>query len=203
MTYDPRDYYFRKAKAEHFAARSVFKLQEIDDRFRILRLGQRILDLGAAPGSWSQYASKKIGLDGRILGIDLEPIALTLPNAVFVQADLREARLERIFTLNGITPPFDVVLSDMAPKTTGVRITDQTRSLELASLALDTAERFLKPRGSFVCKLFQGGDFEAFRSRLRVDFGKVELLRPRSTRKESKEIFFVCSAFLPPRGAPG
>lgn len=195
MAYNPRDYYFQKAKKENFAARSVFKLQEIDERFRLLKAGYKVLDLGAAPGSWSQYASLRVGAGGRVMGIDLQPVRLTLPNSAFAMADMRDADLARIIRDNGIDPPFDVVLSDMAPKTTGIRVTDQARSLELCELALATTRRLLRDRGSFVCKLFHGEDFGKFRDELRSSFGKVEILRPRSTRKESKEIFFVCILF--------
>lgn len=201
MAYNQKDYYFQKAKSEKYAARSIFKLQEIDDRFKIIKPGYRILDLGAAPGSWSQYASEKVGKTGRVLGIDLQPIKLTLPNAVFVCADMRDLKLDEIMTAHQISPPFDVVLSDMAPKTTGIRITDQTRSLELCELALATAERFLRPRGSFVCKLFHSEEFEQFRRTLRERFGRVEVLRPKSTRKESKEIFFIARDYHPTSAA--
>jgi 23S rRNA (uridine2552-2'-O)-methyltransferase len=195
MAYNPKDYFFKKAKSENYAARSVFKIQEIDERFKIFKPGYKVLDLGAAPGSWSQYASEKTGKQGRVLGIDIQPIKLTIPNAVFITADMRDLNLEQIMTENGITPPFDVVLSDMAPKTTGIRVTDQTRSLELCELALATAERFLRYRGSFVCKLFHSEEFEGFRKQLREKFGRVEVLRPKSTRKESKEIFFIATLF--------
>jgi 23S rRNA (uridine2552-2'-O)-methyltransferase len=191
MAYNPKDYYFHKAKKENYAARAVFKIQEIDERFKLFKPGYKVLDLGAAPGSWSQYASQKVGPQGRVLGIDLSPIKITLPNTVFVEADMRQLDLERLMTAQGISPPFDIVLSDMAPKTTGIRITDQTRSHELCELALATAERFLKNRGAFVCKLFHSDEFEGFRGELRKRFGKVEVIRPKSTRKESKEIFFV------------
>ena len=203
MAYNQKDYYFQKAKSEKYAARSIFKLQEIDDRFKIIKPGYKILDLGAAPGSWSQYASEKVGKTGRVLGIDLQPIKLTLPNAAFVCADMRDLKLDEIMTENQIAPPFDVVLSDMAPKTTGIRVTDQTRSLELCELALATAERFLRPRGSFVCKLFHSEEFEQFRRTLRERFGRVEVLRPKSTRKESKEIFFIARDYNPkPHSSP-
>ncbi len=202
MAYNQKDYFFQKAKSENYAARSVFKLQEINDRFKILRSGYKVLDLGAAPGSWAQYTSEVVGKQGRVLGIDLQPIKLTLQNAVFVVADMREAQLEEIMTSHGISPPFDVVLSDMAPKTTGIRVTDQARSLELCELALATAERFLRPRGSFVCKLFHSEEFESFRRHLREKFGKVEVLRPKSTRKESKEIFFICLQYQPQKSTP-
>ena len=197
MAFNPQDYYFKKAKTQNYAARSIFKLQEIDERFKILKPSYQILDLGAAPGSWSQYASEKVGKNGRILGIDLQPIKLTLPNAVFVCADLRDLNLDETIQANGIRLPVDVILSDMAPKTTGVRVTDQTRSLELCELALKTAEKYLKVRGYFICKLFHSEEFEGFRNTLRAQFGRVEMLKPKSTRKESKEIFFIATLFQP------
>lgn len=191
MAYNPKDYFFHKAKSENYAARSIFKLEEIDERFQIIKSGYKVLDLGAAPGSWAQYCSNKVGKQGRILGIDLQPIKLTLPNAAFITADMRALDLAQIMTDNGIAPPFDAVLSDMAPKTTGIRITDAQRSLELCELALETAEKYLRPRGAFVAKLFQSEEFESFRNKLKTRFGRVEILRPKSTRKESKEIFFI------------
>lgn len=195
MAYNPKDYYFHKAKTENYAARSAFKLEEMDQRFRIFKPGMLVLDLGAAPGSWSQYASRKLGKLGRILGIDLQEIKLDLPNAVFIQADLRDLSLEDTMRRHGFEPPFDLVMSDMAPKTTGIRLQDQVRSLELCDLALEVAIRYLKPGGSFIAKLFHSDEFEGFRSRLRKSFSKVEVLRPKSTRKESKEVFLVGLGF--------
>ncbi|MGK5087387.1 RlmE family RNA methyltransferase [Bdellovibrionota bacterium FG-2] len=195
MGYNQKDYFFKKAKAENYAARSIFKLQEIDTRFHILKPGFKVLDLGAAPGSWSQYASKVVGQKGRVIGLDLQKIKITLPNAVFVQADMLRADLLLILEREGVPPPFDCVLSDMAPNTTGIRITDQARSAELCEMALSMAVRFLKPSGSFVCKLFHSDEFEGFRKQVRVHFEKVEVLRPKSTRKESKEIFFIAQGF--------
>lgn len=197
MAYNPKDFFFKQAKKENFAARSVFKLQEIDQRFRILHPGQKVLDLGAAPGSWSQLASKKVGASGRVMGIDLQPIKITLQNALFITADMRGLDVGKLMAEHGIAPPFDVVLSDMAPKTTGVRLQDQMRSLELCELALETAERFLKPRGTFVCKLFNSDEFEGFRDKLRERFEKVDVLRPESVRKGSKEIFFIAMKYKP------
>ena len=191
MSYNPKDHYFKKAKKENFAARSVFKLEEIDQRLRIVKSGQNVLDLGASPGSWSQYCSKKIGSNGRILGIDLTQIQIKLRNAVFVQADLRDANLQTIFQENGFDGPFDLVLSDMAPKTTGIRFTDQARSMELCELALDVARKFLKPGGHFVCKLFHSDEFAKLRDEIKKDFEKFEAIKPDSTRKISKEIFLI------------
>lgn len=191
MAYNPKDHYFKKAKEQNFAARSVFKLEEIDQRFRVLKPGQTVLDLGASPGSWSQYASQKVGANGRVLGVDLSPVNVKLANAVFIQADLRDLNLEQVFQEHGFVPPFDLVLSDMAPKTTGIRITDQARSMELCELALDIARRFLKPGGHFVCKLFHSDDFTKLRDEIKKSFSKFEAVKPDSTRRISKEIFLV------------
>jgi 23S rRNA (uridine2552-2'-O)-methyltransferase len=195
MVYNPKDYFFKKAKAENYVARSVFKIQEIDEKFKLFRPGYKVLDLGAAPGSWSQYVSQKVGKTGRVMGIDIQPIKLTMPNAIFITADMRDLDLEKTMADAGIAPPFDVVLSDMAPKTTGIRVTDQTRSIELCELALAQADRFLKPRGSFVAKLFHSAEFEGYRKLLRSKFGKVDALVPESTRQGSKEIFFIATHF--------
>ncbi|WP_413560919.1 RlmE family RNA methyltransferase [Bdellovibrio sp. HCB209] len=192
MTYNPRDRYFKKAKEEGFAARSVFKLEEIDKKYKIFKgSGQTVLDLGASPGSWSQYASKVVGPKGRVLGVDLSPVTVKLPNAVFIQADLRDLNLEDIFTEHGFHPPFDIVMSDMAPKTTGIRMTDQARSMELCELALDVARKFLRKDGHFVCKLFHSDDFAKLRDEIKKSFAKCEVMKPDSTRKISKEIFLI------------
>ncbi len=191
MTYNPKDHYFKKAKQENFAARSVFKLEEIDKKYKMFRSGQVVLDLGASPGSWSQYASKMAGENGKVLGVDLSPVTVKLKNAVFIQADLRDLNLEDIFREHGFEPPFDIVMSDMAPKTTGIRMTDQARSMELCELALDVARRFLKKDGDFVCKLFHSDDFTKLRDEMKKTFAKVEAVKPDSTRKISKEIFLV------------
>jgi len=189
--YQPKDHYFKKAKELNFAARSVFKLEEIDAKYKIVKPGQTVLDLGASPGSWSQYCSQKIGPSGRILGVDLSPVTVRLPNAVFIQADLRDLHLEESFREHGFVPPFDLVISDMAPKTTGIRITDQARSVELVELALDVADRFLKPGGHFVAKLFHSEDFSKLKETIRSRYERFEAMKPESTRKISKEIFLI------------
>lgn len=191
MPYNPKDHYFRKAKDENYAARSVFKLEEIDKKFKMFKPRQVVLDLGASPGSWSQYASQKVGPDGRVLGVDLKAVTVNLKNAVFIEADLRDLTLEDIFKQHGFQPPFDLVLSDMAPSTTGIRFTDQARSMELCELALDVARRFLRPGGHFVCKLFHSDEFTKLRDEIKKDFQRFEAVKPDSTRKISKEIFLV------------
>lgn len=197
MTYNPKDYYFRKAKEENYAARSVFKLEEIDKKFKMFKPNQFVLDLGCSPGSWSQYASQKVGASGKVLGVDLSPVTVKLKNATFIQADLRDLNLDQIFIEHGFQPPFEIVMSDMAPKTTGIRSTDQARSTELCELAFDVALRFLKPGGHFVVKMFHSDDFTKYRERLKKHFAKVEVVKPDSTRKISKEIFFVGINFKP------
>lgn len=189
--YNPKDHYFKKAKELNYAARSVFKLEEMDAKYRLFRPGQVVLDLGCAPGSWSQYSSQKVGDKGRVLGIDLTEVRMSLANAVFLQADLRDLNLENVFKEHGFTPPFSLVLSDMAPKTTGIRITDQARSAELCELAMHTADRFLATGGNFACKMFHSDEFVSFRDELRKRYNKVEAIKPAATRQISKEIFLL------------
>lgn len=191
MAFNPQDRFFKKAKEQNFAARSIFKLEEIDQKLKLFRMNQKILDLGASPGSWSQYAAKKIGPQGRILGVDLKPVTVKLPQAVFVEADLRSLDLREIFSKHGFSDVFDLVLSDMAPNTTGIRLTDQARSFELCELALQVAEQFLKPRGHFVCKLFHSDDFQTMKKLMLERFERFEAIKPESTRRMSKEIFLV------------
>jgi len=191
MSYNPRDHYFKKAKQNNFAARSIFKLEEIDQKFKILKPGQTVLDLGASPGSWSQYCSQKVGAGGRVLGVDLKPVTVNLKNAVFIQADLRSLELENVFREQGFRPPFDLVISDMAPNTTGIRSTDQARSFELCDLAFNVALSFLKKDGHFVCKLFHSDEFQDLREKIKNEFQQFHAVKPDSTRKISKEIFLV------------
>jgi 23S rRNA (uridine2552-2'-O)-methyltransferase len=183
MSYRPRDHYFHKAKQQKFVARSAFKLEEIDQRFHIFRPGQIVLDLGAAPGSWSQYAAKKIGSQGHIFGIDLKPVTVHLPNAQFIVGDILQIDLDR--------QAYDVVMSDMAPSTTGIKSVDQIKSLELCEMALKVSQKNLKKGGVLICKLFHSNEFEKFRHQMRTQFAKVEALRPDSTRSSSKEIFLI------------
>jgi 23S rRNA (uridine2552-2'-O)-methyltransferase len=186
--YAKPDRFTRAAKEAGFPARSVFKLEEIDRRMRLLRPGMRVLDLGAAPGSWSLYAARKIGPSGALLAVDLEPLTVTLPpNAVFVQGDalaLDNAALGRF-------APYHVVLSDMAPKTTGSRITDQTRSFELFMRALAVAANLGGSGGAFVGKIFMSDDLPAARAELRRHYAQERLLRPEGTRAVSMELFVV------------
>lgn len=191
MVYDPKDRFFKKAKQEGYAARSVYKLQEIDAKFKVFKPGFKVFDLGASPGSWSQFASQRVGKNGRVIGVDLSPVTVSMENAVFVQADLRDLNLEEFFLENGVNGQFDVVMSDMAPKTTGIKSADQARSLELCELALEVSKTYLRPGGVFICKFFQSGEFGQLRSEIKKVYSRVEALKPESTRSISKEIFLV------------
>lgn len=196
-----QDAYGRRARREGFPARSVYKLEEIDRRARLLRKGQRVLDLGAAPGSWSLYAADKVGPGGRVLAVDLDDHGMddaSLPRQLeFRVVDAREASVE---SLGG---PFDVVLSDMAPRTSGQRHRDQYRSYELYRVALAIAERVLVPGGSFVGKLFQGAELHEARDATRALFEKVRIMRPRATRDESYELFLLGLRRVPERKLDG
>jgi 23S rRNA (uridine2552-2'-O)-methyltransferase len=186
--YKRPDAFTRAAKARGFPARSVFKLEEIDRRVRLLRAGQRVLDLGAAPGSWSMYASGKVGTRGSVLAIDLSEITAALgANVRVVQGDALALGSE-LYTESG---PFDVVLSDMAPATTGTREADHARSHELFMAALAIACEHLVAGGTFVGKIFMGGDFPKAKEAVRLAFEEVRVLRPEGTRTTSVEVFVV------------
>jgi 23S rRNA (uridine2552-2'-O)-methyltransferase len=191
MSYKIQDHYFKKAKELGFKARSVFKLEEMDQRYHVLKTGMNVIDLGAAPGSWSQYTSKKIGPNGKLLGLDLSLIDLKLSNAQFVQADILKCDLQALFTTFGMPLKIDCVLSDMAPNTTGIRMTDQARSFELCEMALNVAKAHLRPGGNFVCKFFQSNELQKFQMDLKKSFRKVEICKPKGTRTRSFEIFLI------------
>lgn len=197
--YDRHDAYYRKAKQEGFLARSVYKLEEIDRDFAIIRPGDWVLDLGCAPGSWLQYAERKVREKaGRLVGIDLLPVRVSFgPHVKVVQADIYETPARELLPEGPPDPkrdpehPFDVVLSDMAPNTTGVRAVDQARSMALAEHALELAARLLRPGGRFVVKIFEGGDFKAYLTRAQELFQEVKVRRPKGTRAGSIETYVV------------
>jgi 23S rRNA (uridine2552-2'-O)-methyltransferase len=183
------DHYTHQAQKENFAARSVYKLQEIQKKHHILRRGIRVLDLGCAPGSWLQFAARVVGPEGRLVGIDLNPVKVMLPdNATVITGDVAE--LEGHLAPLGLTR-FDVVLSDMAPATTGNRHVDEARSVGLCEAALAIADKALVTGGNFVCKIFQGGDYKAFTDSVSERFDRQTATRPQSTRKASREVFII------------
>jgi 23S rRNA (uridine2552-2'-O)-methyltransferase len=188
------DPYVKRAQAEGWRSRAVFKLEEIDTREKMLRSGAICLDLGAAPGAWSQYARRRLGRSGRVVATDILPME-SLEGVEFVQGDFREAEIfEGILALLP-ERQVDWVLSDMAPAMSGIDAVDQPRSMYLAELALDMAGRVLKDGGGALIKVFQGAGFEALVREARSRFGKVRLVKPEASRARSPEVYLLAKDF--------
>ena len=184
-----KDHYFHKAKRDGYVARSAYKLEEIDKKHRILRNGNLVLDLGCSPGSWLQYASRKVGEKGQVLGVDLQTVKLSLPqNVKVIQADIFEMTVNDLEMNGGMV---DVILSDMAPKTTGIRDTDAQRSYALNQQVLELSGDLLRPQGTLLVKAFQGAPLEQLRREFSSTFAQVKLCKPKSSRSESVEIFLL------------
>lgn len=182
----------QRARAQGLRSRAVFKLDEIQRKDRILKAGQLVLDLGAAPGGWSEYARRAVGEQGRVIALDLLAID-PIPGVEFVQGDFTEtAVLERLLELSG-GRRFDLVLSDMAPNLSGMQSLDQPRVIYLAELALDLARENLAPEGVLLIKLFQGQGFEDLVLNLRRMFSRVKFRKPEASRSRSSEIYALCS----------
>jgi len=187
-----QDSYVHKARDQGYRSRAVFKLDEIQLKDGIFRPGQFVLDLGAAPGGWSEYAIRAVGDHGRVIALDLLPME-PIAGVEILQGDFTEQQtLDELLGLIG-ERKFDLVLSDMAPNLSGMQSVDQPRSIHLAELAFEMAREFLRPEGSFVVKLFQGEGFEEFVSRLRKRFRSVKFRKPDASRSRSSEIYAVCS----------
>jgi len=191
---DPPDPFAQRARTEGWRSRAVFKLEEIDRREKLLKAGAVCLDLGAAPGAWSQYAHRKLGKAGKLIATDIltmEP----LEGVRFVQGDLRE---DAVFTsLLALLPArqVDVVLSDMAPNMSGVDAIDQPRAMHLSELALEMAARVLKPGGCALIKVFQGAGFQELVGTSRGRFGRVRLTQPHASRSRSPEMYLLAKEF--------
>lgn len=182
------DPYVRKAGAQGYRARSAFKLQEILQREGLARPGQTVVDLGAAPGSWSQVLAQRVGKAGKVVAVDLLEVA-PIPGVRSIQGDFREDDvLKRLEDALG-REKVDLVVSDMAPNISGVRATDQARSIHLCELALDFAQSHLNPRGAFVVKAFQGAGYPEFLAQMRRTFVTVASRKPEASRGESKEMY--------------
>ena len=183
------DHYTRRAKRESYPARSVYKLQEMQSRYKLIRKGDRVLDLGCSPGSWLLYAAELTTGSGRVDGIDLKPAAVDLPGHVTVyQADVTAEPGVLLEQLGG---KYQVVLSDMAPSTTGQKDVDAARSYQLCTAALQLADELLRPGGNFVCKIFQGSEFAEFTAAVKKRFNIDRIYKPRSSRKASREIYII------------
>ena len=184
------DEYVKQAQALGYRSRAVFKLKELDERDQLLKPGRVVVDLGAAPGGWSQWAAERIGKKGAIIALDLLAME-ELPGVTFIQGDFREEavlqQLREILAGRAV----DLVLSDMAPNMSGNRGVDQARGMLLAELALETAREILKPGGDFVTKLFQGPDVDEYVRSARALFAKVSVRKPKASRDRSPEVYLV------------
>jgi 23S rRNA (uridine2552-2'-O)-methyltransferase len=183
------DHYSRRAKKERFPARSVFKLQEIQSKHHLIKKGDKVLDLGCAPGSWLLYAANLTGNKGQVVGIDLKPVSEKVPPHVRIYNGDILTLDDRFFESLG--KDFNVVVSDMSPATTGNKHVDSARSYNLCQAALSIAQTLLIPGGSFVCKIFQGEDFKEFSDAVRSVFRSHKIFKPQASRKASKEIYII------------
>ncbi|MBI5513615.1 MAG: RlmE family RNA methyltransferase [Deltaproteobacteria bacterium] len=185
---DRPDPFTVRAQKAGYPARSVYKLEEIDRRCRLTRQGLAVLDLGAAPGSWTKYLAEKVGPRGRVVALDQNPLKVACgPVVTALELDVTTASLGDLALLG----PFGLVVSDLAPHTTGIRDADVFHSVELVDRAIAIADATLAPGGNFVAKIFQGEGFDRVRADLRARFGTVRVLKPEASRKESTEVYLV------------
>lgn len=194
--YNRKDSYYLKAKKEGYKSRAAYKLLELNQKYKLIKKGDKVLDAGAAPGGWSQVALEIAGRNGKVVAVDLEEIVgIHEPNFTFIHGDMRSA--ETINTLQALAEGgYNVVLSDMAPKTTGIRIKDHADSMELVRIALELSKHTLKKGGSFLVKVFDGEDRPAFVKELEKLFKQVKTIRPDATRKGSFEMYVVATGKL-------
>jgi 23S rRNA (uridine2552-2'-O)-methyltransferase len=191
MGFKVKDHYFKKAKKENFLARSIYKLEEIDQKYKVLNAGDHVVDFGYHPGSWVQYTSRKVGPEGEVVGIDIKPVNKKLSPLKNVQ--LYEKSIFDVDVLEDLERDdlFDVVLSDMAPNTTGIKSVDQDRSLNLIEEVFYILPKFLKPGGNMVIKVFDSHQAQTFLKDNKKIFEDFQFLKPKSTRSVSKEFFAI------------
>jgi len=184
------DDHVKRARREGYRSRAVYKLKEIQERDRLLRPGMTVVDLGAAPGGWSQLAAEYVGPRGRVVALDILPMA-ALPGVEFLQGDFHEATALQQLLEQLADCPVDLVTSDMSPNISGIKAVDQPRGMHLAELALEFATQVLRPGGDFLSKVFQGEGFDAFIRNLRQHFASVATRKPRSSRSRSPELYVL------------
>lgn len=192
--YERKDHYYQRAKREGHASRAVFKLEEMQRRFRLIGPGDRVADLGCAPGGWLQPLAQWVGPTGRVVGIDIAPMTIPLaPQVTCLQQDIATVHPAQLIGILG--GPAQVVVSDMAPHTSGTRFVDQLRSVTLARLAWGCAAKILAPGGHFVVKVFEGPEVADFRKTLQSHFAQIRTIDPEASRQGSFERYFVCLSF--------
>ncbi|HET6586562.1 MAG TPA: 23S rRNA (uridine(2552)-2'-O)-methyltransferase RlmE [Oleiagrimonas sp.] len=187
------DEYVKRAQQEGWRSRAVFKLDELLERDRLLKPGMTVVDLGAAPGGWSQLVRARLGDQGRIIALDILPMQ-GIGGVEFIEGDFREEAVLKQLEDCLAGQKADLVLSDMAPNMSGVAVADQARVMHLAELALEFSREWLKPGGSFLIKLFQGAGFDDYVRDLRADFGRVTMRKPKASRTRSSEVYALASA---------
>lgn len=195
MTFKVKDHYYKKAKTENYVARSIYKLEEIDKKYKVLKKNDIVLDLGYYPGSWTQYTSEKVLPNGKVVGIDIQEVNTkidAIENVNVYQKDINDVKS---LTELGVTEKFDSLISDMAPKTTGIKSVDQARSLQLVEMVYYHLPSFLKQGGSFVIKVFDSNDAQVFLKSQKHMFNEYYYLKPKSTRSVSKEFFVIGKGF--------
>jgi len=192
-----RDHYYREAKKEGYRARSAFKLQQVNDKYKLIKTGMTVLDLGSAPGGWAQVALELVGEKGTVIGVDLSPVK-ALPGVIFIQGDMtHESTMEKIKDILGEKETCDVIVSDLSPNITGNYTMDQARSIYLSTAALDVAKELLRKGGSFLVKVFEGEDFPEYMADLKKNFRMVKRFSPPSSRSASSELYVICKNFNP------
>lgn len=198
-----KDFYYQKAKQDKYPARSIYKLEEVQKKYHILRRGDAVLDLGCCPGSWSLYASEIVGETGLVVGVDLQETGKTpRPGGAFIHwivADIMDPEL--VARLRKIRPAFRVLISDLAPKTTGNRWADHQQSLNLVRQTLALTGILLHEKGNYLCKAFQGEDFPSFVAEVQACFEQVRVIKPKSSRTESREVFVLGLGFRKVKGS--
>lgn len=192
--YDRKDRYYKKAKDEGRASRAYYKLEQIQQKHKIIKKGDFVVDLGCAPGGWLEYTSKLVGQGGCVFGIDILPIKINpVPNIHFLQGDINDEETLKLITRE--ERRVDVVISDMAPSTSGIRFRDSFLSYELSASAFEIAKKILKPNGNFITKIFPGEEFAGFKKELEKSFKKVDQYRPPATRETSIEVYLVAIGY--------
>ncbi len=190
-----KDIYIRQSRQQGFRSRAVFKLQEIDQQDGLISRGMRVLELGAAPGGWSQYTAEKVGSQGLVVAVDL--IAMKpLPNVHFIHGDFTDIAVQR--SLVDVLGTTDLVLSDMAPNITGIRDVDQARFVDLIGSTLDLVGRILRPGGNLLVKVFECPEIRAFRQRCERGFEQVQVRKPAASRSKSREYYILARGYLGP-----
>jgi 23S rRNA (uridine2552-2'-O)-methyltransferase len=197
--YEPHDKFYRKAREQGLKSRAAFKIEEIIERFKLVREGARVIDLGCAPGGWLVILARAVGARGRVVGVDLAACQSSAPNVVTITGDVRDATI-RATIAEKISAQADLVTSDLAPKLSGIKERDQALALELQMTALEFARAQLRPGGAMVAKVFMGEGFDEIKASFARTFDKVEIVRTRATRPGSSELYVVARNF---RGRAG